>query len=260
MRVATLLPLAAALFVAVPTTTHLGVREAAASVAVEMTLADVLARADRVVVATPLDTRSVWEREDGARSLRIATYTRLRVERSLPAAYLPGQALTVAVDATPSDHTLAYALVESPPVGWVVRNVSHEGRWDAANHQVKWGPYFDQTARHLTYDAVPGPSAQGVAEFGGRGSFDGYGIPAGGPLTVWPPGKTPSPRLAAAVVASGVNVQFRGEPGRHYELQSSEDLGTWNMGPTVTLDAKGSGSAPTDAQMGARFFRLRPLD
>ncbi len=86
MRVATLLPLAAALFVAVPTTTHLGVREAAASVAVEMTLADVLARADRVVVATPLDTRSVWEREDGARSLRIATYTRLRVERSLDGA------------------------------------------------------------------------------------------------------------------------------------------------------------------------------
>ena len=198
----------------------------------------------------------------GARlaSLGSVPSVHLRVERSLPAAYLPGQALTVAVDATPSDHTLAYALVESPPAGWVVRNVSHEGRWDAANHQVKWGPYFDQTARHLTYDAVPGPAAQGVAEFGGRGSFDGYGFPAGGPLTVWPPGKTPSPRLAAAVVASGVNVEFHGEPGRRYELQSSEDLGTWNMGPTVTLDAKGLGSAPTDAQMGARFFRLRPID
>lgn len=55
---------------------------AEAAVALEMTLGDLLEISPLVVLATPIDHRSVWE-EDELRGRRIVTYTRVRIDRAL---------------------------------------------------------------------------------------------------------------------------------------------------------------------------------
>lgn len=190
----------------------------------------------------------------------LAKAATVKTGRSLPLDYRPNQAVLVTVVATPVAQTKAYAVVETPPAGWTVRNISHEGRWDSVNRKIKWGPFFDQTERTFTYEAVPAPASSGQADFAGRGSFDGYGLVSDGAQRIWPPGQTPSPRLAVASLSeSGVSVELQGEPGRTYEVQSSEVLGVWLTGPSVTLDSQGRGSIPAGQGDAARFYRLRLL-
>lgn len=151
-------------------------------------------------------------------------------------------------------------MLETPPAGWTVRNVSHEGRWDAVNKQIKWGPYFDQTPRRFTYDAVPGPEAKGVGDFAGRGSFDGYGFSPAGGTKVYAVGQNPGPRLRASWTSAGVKVELQGEAGRKYVLETTENLTTWTAGPTLTADAQGQATTTTAVSGGARFFRLKPVE
>lgn len=185
----------------------------------------------------------------------------LRVARALPTSYQANQPVPVTIDVTPTGGTKAYAVVETPPEGWTVRNLSHEGRWDATQHKIKWGPYFDQTPRTFKYDVVPSPGSSGPARFIGRGSFDGYGMASTGPLRLWPTGQVPPARLAAAMASAvGVTIELHGEPGRSYELQVSDDLGSWQSGPTLTLNAEGRSVVPAGAGTHLRFYRLRPLE
>ncbi|HTI72851.1 MAG TPA: hypothetical protein VMF06_22955 [Candidatus Limnocylindria bacterium] len=186
--------------------------------------------------------------------------TSLAVSRTLPNNYSPNQALPVTLAAAPGDHTKAYAVVEAPPRGWAVRNISHEGRWDAVNRKIKWGPFFDQTPRTLAYEAIPAPGSVGAGEFTGRGSFDGYGFAAAGPTRVWPPGESPAPQLiVTGNLESEISVILHGEAGRTYELQSSDDLASWHPGPSVTLDAQGHATVAPTGGANARFFRLTAL-
>jgi hypothetical protein len=194
-------------------------------------------------------------------SLPEAPETQFHVTRTLPASYRPNQPVPVTVEAVPAEETKAYVVVETPPADWNVRNLSHEGRWDAANRKIKWGPFFDQTPRTFTYEAVPAPTSGGLAEFAGRGSFDGYGLTATGPQRVWPPGQTPLPQLAVtAAEPAEVFVELNGEPGRSYQLEFSDDLGGWNAGSTITLDGQGRASVSAGEGADARFFRLRSLE
>jgi hypothetical protein len=190
-----------------------------------------------------------------------AVKTSLDVKRTVAASYRANQAVPVTVAVGPTDDTKAYAVVETPPTGWTVRNISHEGRWDDKNRKIKWGPFFDQTARTLTYEAVPGPSATGAADFAGRGSFDGVGQIADGPLRMWPAGLTPPPSLAfLPPAAAGLNVQLQGEAGRRYEILSSDDLVNWTSDDTMTLNSQGRANVPVNATPQARFLRLRSVE
>ena len=190
----------------------------------------------------------------------IAPEEQLHVARALPASYKPNQPVPVTVSVTPADQTKAYAVVETPPEGWTVRNLSHEGRWDPVNRKIKWGPFFDPSPRTLTYEAVPAPASAGAADFAGRGSFDGRGLASVGPLRVWPPGQTPPAKLAFAAASPGLSVELQGEAGRSYELQASDTLGGWSAGPTLTLDAQGRATVPADDGAATRFYRLRSIE
>lgn len=55
---------------------------AEAAVSLDLSLSDLVVASPLVVLATPLDHRSVWE-EDESLGRRIVTYTRVRVERAL---------------------------------------------------------------------------------------------------------------------------------------------------------------------------------
>jgi len=197
-------------------------------------------------------------KKDGA---PIAALNTTAVTRSMPLVYRPNQAVSVTISVTPADSSKAYAVVEAPPAGWTVRNMSHDARWDETNRKIKWGPFFDQTPRLLTYEAVPGPASNGAADFVGRGSFDGLGQIADGPLRMWTAGQNPQPRLVFESPSGGnLSVELHGEAGRRYEVQVSSDLVHWTSDVTVTVDSNGVSYLPITSIEKARFFQLRTVE
>jgi hypothetical protein len=71
-----------------------------------------------------------------------------------------------------------------PPENWTVSGISHEGTYDALTRKVKWGPFFDDTARTLTYEVMPPADTTGTKQFQGTASADGENSPIGGPNTI----------------------------------------------------------------------------
>ncbi len=94
-------------------------------------------------------------------------------QRTLPAEYLAGLAFEVSIQATPAAATQSYAVEETPPAGWTVAGIDNNGQFDAANGKVKWGPFFDATARTLKYSVTPPAGTTGQKAFTGTVSVNG---------------------------------------------------------------------------------------
>jgi hypothetical protein len=78
----------------------------------------------------------------------------------------------------------AAALEFHVPAGWEVVSISDDGEWDDSNRKVKWGPFFDDLSRTVTFQArrvldtgrfaARGPKARvDRSGFTGTVSFDG---------------------------------------------------------------------------------------
>ncbi|MGZ8900296.1 MAG: Ig-like domain-containing protein, partial [Limisphaerales bacterium] len=102
------------------------------------------------------------------------------VERDLPNSYSAGIPFLVTLRATPPAGTLAYAVEDFPPAGWVVTEISHEGSIDPRTRKVKFGPYTDAQPRSLTYRVRPNTNSMGRAEFVGSSSRNGAIYPIRG--------------------------------------------------------------------------------
>ena len=100
--------------------------------------------------------------------------------RQLPAGYYPSTKFTVTITATPSANISNYAVEDVPPVGWTIGVISHSGVFDAQNGKVKFGPFFDTTARTLTYELTPVANATGSQTFAGIASASGANTTIGG--------------------------------------------------------------------------------
>jgi len=100
------------------------------------------------------------------------------------ATYAPNTALTVTLTAVPASGTSVYAVEDAPPTGWVVSNISDNGAFDSTTGKVKWGPFFDNTTRNLTYTVTPPAGATGSQTFAGVGSFDGTNVDIVGDRTI----------------------------------------------------------------------------
>lgn len=111
------------------------------------------------------------------------------VQRDLPGVYVPGVAFTVKLEAVPPAGTLAYAAEDSPPTGWPVTDISHEGAFDASNGKVKFGPFTDDQARTLSYTVTPPLDARGLKEFAGAASLAGVTTRIRGDRVVQPAGQ-----------------------------------------------------------------------
>lgn len=61
------------------------------------------------------------------------------------------QTLGIPVTIEPPSGTAAVALEVQVPAGWVVTTVSDDGAWDAVHRKIKWGPYFDNLSRTVTF-------------------------------------------------------------------------------------------------------------
>ncbi|HLP75977.1 MAG TPA: hypothetical protein VK327_03600 [Candidatus Paceibacterota bacterium] len=97
------------------------------------------------------------------------------VTRQLPGQHAPA-GLTVRLVAQPAGWVEAYAVQDRPPTHWIVTNVSHGGVFDPVTGKVKFGPYFDNTVRTLTYDVFPPLGYTGVGHFTGDASADGISM------------------------------------------------------------------------------------
>ncbi|MHC4572752.1 MAG: right-handed parallel beta-helix repeat-containing protein [Planctomycetota bacterium] len=87
--------------------------------------------------------------------------------------YTPGWSILIVIEVNPRPAVTVYALEDIPPDGWTVGDISEGGVWDGVTKKVKWGPFFDNISRTLTYELSPPVGAAGCYPFSGVVSFDG---------------------------------------------------------------------------------------
>ena len=167
--------------------------------------------------------------------------------------------LTVTITVTPAAGVLAHAVDDQVPTGWEVLGVSHGGVFDATNSRVKWGPFYDDGLRDLSYDIIPA-GANSLATFNGTASFDGFNVPITGNRTIAiNSGGLPLRWTASLVDAQGPAFLLSGESSSTYVIEVSTNLTLWVPLQTITTDGAGQrlfrptnpGAAPH------RFYRTR---
>jgi len=89
--------------------------------------------------------------------------------------YAPCSSLTIRIDVLPDAQAGIYAVEDTPPEGWHVdpNSINEFGEWDSVNKKVKWGPFFDNTSKILTYNIKAPCDANGCYSVYGTASFDG---------------------------------------------------------------------------------------
>ena len=119
-----------------------------------------------------------------AATLTVNTTTTSFVQRQLPSGYVPGAVLTVGLQANPPPARASYTISDQPPAGWTVGTTSSGGAYDAVNHLVKFGPFFDAQIRTLTYQVTPPQGESGSKTFTGNASADGASSPISGDSSI----------------------------------------------------------------------------
>ncbi len=103
-----------------------------------------------------------------------------------PRYYTPGIPVDVILAISPPLSTKVYAVEETPPEGWVMTDISHSGKFNAQSNQIRWGLFFDDTARNLTYTAMPPLNMVDTQSFVGQAAFDQLTEAIGGQRTLLP--------------------------------------------------------------------------
>ena len=102
------------------------------------------------------------------------------VSRILPPGYLPGARSVVTLQASPPSGVGFYIVEDVPPPGWAVSQIDQDGVYDGGSGTIKFGPFFDDVARTLTYQVTPPAAESGVRVFDGVSlADDAEGVVAG---------------------------------------------------------------------------------
>ncbi len=125
--------------------------------------------------AGPSEEQAVWAVGTATATLGASTY-------------VSGVAFGVSIAVSPGAATQVYAVEDQAPSGWLVSAISDGGAFDTANGKVKWGPFFDNEVRTLTYTVTPPSGATGTQSFAGVASFDGASVGITGTRAVGPAG------------------------------------------------------------------------
>ena len=184
------------------------------------------------------------------------------VSRSGPPNFRPAESTPIRIRVTPQSGTLSYAVEETPPQGWIIRNVSHGGRIDRIHNKIKWGPFYDTEPRELAYDVTPLPGTSTEGVFSGRGSFNGRSVTLSGTQSLLPPGAAAPPSFVSSRAEAGqFRLRLNGTPGGRYHIEASPNLRDWTSLQTVTADDSGSlDFAVSQLGLNHRFFRARSAD
>lgn len=155
---------------------------------------------------------------------------------SMPSIYTNNTPFTVSLTVTPASSVGVYAVEDQIPFGWTATNFSTSGAFDSINNEVKYGPFFDNSARTLTYQITPATNATGTATFSGTASFDGLGIPITGIRQVVC-STTPPVFQQTIMTSKGLALTWSVVPTLAYQLQYTTNLasGNWiNVGSVLS--------------------------
>ena len=109
------------------------------------------------------------------------------VTAETPDHFIITEPFTVTFHVTPSAGISVYAAEDQigypgypadSPTGLQVTNISHNG--DSNGRQIRWGPFFDNQPRELSYQVVMPYTPPRLLDFTGNVSFDGTGVPVAG--------------------------------------------------------------------------------
>ena len=172
----------------------------------------------------------------------------------LPPAFVAGETFQVRLPIRTTPDVSVYAVQDQIPAGWTAQNPSDGGAIDTVNNQVKWGPFFDNTARELSYEVVPSAKPEKTVAFVGVASFDGNTLPITGQRET---------RASSRLGSKGAGVsggQFRfnltGSPGESYAIEASTDLLNWTrVGEVKFVDGVAAFSDPAAVSIRGRFYR-----
>ena len=81
----------------------------------------------------------------------------------------------VTINVIPNEDTTIYAVEDYVSEYGYPKIISEGGVYDSINHKIKWGPWFDNKSRVLSYKLTPRDSFVGIINLRGHGSFDGVG-------------------------------------------------------------------------------------
>jgi hypothetical protein len=181
---------------------------------------------------------------------------------ALPASVLPGTLFSVTLRVTPTNTVQTYAVQDQPPVGWTnVMNISYGGSYDSVHRFVKWGPFYDNAPRDLSYDLAAPASAAGAQSFQGIASFDGDDFPVSGTRSTTVSAEPGPVWTSARLEGGGPAFTLVGQVNTAYQIEASTNLIDWQLLQTTTTSAAGvSVFQPVNpTQSPHRFFRARRL-
>lgn len=177
---------------------------------------------------------------------------------TLVSAYPAGSPVPVQIAVQPPESTLAYAVEEHVPASWTAGDISEDGTFDARSGKIKWGPFFDATARTFTYTAQPPQGVVPAGLFTGTASFDGVSTAISGTRRTEPIGVS---ALAIQQDTTGKTLQLNlaCPLGQAARIDYSTNLIQWQPVVTVTNE---TGTTVIDnpalLELPAVFFRLVP--
>lgn len=104
--------------------------------------------------------------------------------RVLPSVARPGRSLSVTHRIQPDAQVTEYSVEEVLPVGYSVVSAG-DGFHNPATRTLRWGPFFDSTAREWTYELSVPTSASGSAVFSGTAMFGTAAVTLGERIGSW---------------------------------------------------------------------------
>jgi hypothetical protein len=153
-------------------------------------------------------------------------------EQNTAARSVTGANVTIFVQ--PASDAIVYAVQESIPSGFTSDAINEGGSVDQINHQIKWGPFFDNQARTFKYTLHPPQGFSGAATIAGIISVDGQDLDITGDSAF---DTSPVIGEAQLVLEKFPGLIISGTIGNRYRIESAESITTpqWTVLDTITL-------------------------
>jgi hypothetical protein len=179
-------------------------------------------------------------------------------ERHAPACFVPAEPLTIAIDVAPAPGAMAYAVQDTVPANWSVAEVSEGGLLDPVSRRVKWGPFFDNAQRILSYQATPPATAVGSVDLRGLASFDGSSLVISGSCQIQATGRL---RVTCGPQPGQVTLCLIGEFDVRYVIEVSNDLLEWHeLASGTTSHGRLEIPVTMSSNVPVQFYRARRTD
>jgi hypothetical protein len=96
-----------------------------------------------------------------------------RAVRTLPEGFGAGYSFPVSIAVQPNPRADSYVVEEKTPMGWAITAINEGGSFDLGTRTIKWGPFFGEESRTLSYEATPPSYQVGNGFFKGTMTVDG---------------------------------------------------------------------------------------